>query len=538
MQRKSIMADKWQTYGLDISGITKVVDPIISVLDKGLSTLSNAMKVLTAVLKILQLYITAFGSLSSLIATFVDYTKNTVKKLGQDLENTGVYLNVFVPPAFVTDQANNINYTKLSTGGFNEFLQTLKVSLNSTSDVNCPKFSEQASVGGMLIVVDAETLDAFFRGVTFLQDNLKLTDLLPINTKPSPPKGLKSSAGYFTQPDGSRKFGIQLEWDPPSVRGFTHYKISRSQIPGGQESTTYPIPNKLFGSQGHEKEGLLAAVPIKIQSGSWPAVSGIVYEEKETDPPTTLKPFFNNNTGKPLEVLANPINGRGSIIDYDVNSIEACQYYYVIQSGFAGVNLWSEYSSEIQAAAFPQNCISPNMTGVALHSGGGIHLISVGEKLGQWSAIKVAGIVPFVPIIIETINTLLNSLSGALKTNSKSFLDFIKGIQAKFDKYNAYISTLAGMITALENIFTGLPEIGFLVLPAKSGGTTNFIKRITNATKPAKGFTGPDGITAGIVFVYGNYRVSTDALHNEANFDQQVAALDKTFAAIAKLITG
>jgi hypothetical protein len=425
----------------------------------------------------------------------------------------------------------------LASGGFNEFLQTLKVSLNSTADVNCPKFSESAAVGGMLIVVDAETLDSFFRGVEFLQDNLKLTDLLPINTKPSPPKGLKSSVGYFLQPDGKTKPGIKLEWNAPSVRGFTHYRISRSQIPGGQVETSNPVPDKLFGPQGHEREGLLSGFLPRIQTGKWPEVTKLVYKEEKTDPPTTLEPYFNGGTGNPKVILANPINGSGSYIDYDVNTVGAVQYYYAIQSGFAGINFWGEYSSELSAIFFPKKCISPNMTGAAMHSGGGIHLISVGEKLGQWSSIKVSEIVPFVPVIINAINTLLNSLTGSLKVNSKSFLDFIKGIQAKFQKYNSYIRVLVDMITALENIFTGLPEIGFLVLPAKAGGTANFINRITKATLPAKGFTGPSGITAGIVFVYGNYRVSTDALGKQANFSQQAAALDKTFAAIANLIT-
>ena len=531
------MADKkenWQLYGLDISGITQVVDPILSVLDKGLSTLNAAMKTLTGVLKILQLYITAFGSLSSVMATFVDYGKNTIKKLGQDLENTGVYLNVFVPPAFMTDQADNINYTKLASGGFEEFLQTLKVSLNSTTDPNVPKFSEQASVGGMVVVVDAETLDSFFRGVKFLQDNLKFTDLIPMNTKPSPPKGLKSAAGYFVQPDGTPKFGIQLTWDAPAVRGFLNYKIFRSQIPGGQTETTNPIPNKLFGAANHEEEGLLSGLPSKIQTGKWPEVTQLVYKEDKT---TDLAPLFNKDTGNPVVLFANPINGSGKYIDYDVNLKESCQYYYVIQSGWSTVNIWSENSAELQATSFPKNCISPTMTGAALHKGGGIHLISVGERLGQWSSIKVAQIVPFVPLIIDSINSLLTSLGGSLKTNSKSFLDFLNGIKAKFQKYQSYISSLTEFIVALENIFTGLPEIGILTLPAKAGGTANFITRLTNATRPAKGFTGPNGITAGIVFVYGNYRVSTDALGQKVDFGQQVVALDKTFAAIASLIT-
>jgi hypothetical protein len=362
-------------------------------------------------------------------------------------------------------------------------------------------------------------------------------DLIPMNTKPSPPKGLKSAAGYFTQPDGTSKFGVQLTWDPPSVRGFLNYRISRSQTPGGQTDTTNPIPNKLFGVANHEEEGLLSGLWPRIQNGKWPDVTELVYKEVQSNPPTLITPLFNGNTGKPKVILANPINGTGTYIDYDINLKESCQYYYVIQSGWTGVNIWSDYSSELQATSFPKGCIAPNMTGAALHKGGQVHLISVGEKLGQWSTIKVGAIVPFVPLIVESINSLLDSLAGALKTNTKSFTDFLRGIEAKFVKYQSYLSSLSEFITALENIFTGLPEIGVLTLPAKAGGTANFINRITKATRPTKGFTGPDGITAGMVFVYGTYRVDTDALHQQANFDQQAVALDKTFATIAGLIT-
>jgi hypothetical protein len=523
------MADKWQEYGLDITGITKVVDPVLSTLDKGITALDTAITFLTKILKILQLYISAFSSFSSLMATFVTYGKKAISGYAKDLVSTGVYFNIFVPPAYQPDQISNVKYTKLASGGFNEFIQTLKVSLNSTADVNTPKFSDQAAVGGFIIMVDAETPDAFFRGVQFLVDNLGFTDIIPINTKTLPPIGIKSSAGYFTQSDGiSQKFGIKLEWNSPPVRNFTQYRISRSQVSGGGEiETTHPVPNKLFGPKGHPEEGLFYSTWQRLRTGYWPEVITKSY----------LDPDFND--GKPVVQTVNPVgNWSGSYIDYDVNPSENRKYYYVLQSGFSLINNWSPYSSEIGVPTFPKNCVSQNMVGAAMHENGEVHLISIGEKLGQWSAVRPLLLIPYVPVLIEMLNTFLNSLEGSLKTNSKGFVDFIKGIERKFKTFKSYIQTLADMIVALENIFTGLPEIGILNLPPKAGGTTNFINRILKATPPPGGFTGPEGVTMGIVFVYGNYRVDVDAFGEKVeDMDAQVNALSKTFASIEKLLT-
>lgn len=522
------MADKWQEYGLDITGITKVADPILTTLDKGITALDTAITFLSKILKILQLYISAFSSFSSIMATFVNYGKKAVANYAKDIVSTGVYFNVFVPPAYQPDQISNVKYTKLATGGFNDFIQTLKVSLNSTADVNTPKFSDDATVGGFIIMVDAETPDAFFRGIQFLADNLGFTDIIPINTKTLPPIGIKSSAGYFKQSNGSQKFGVKLEWEPPPVRNFTQYRISRSESSGGGEvEKTRPIPTKLFGPKGHPEEGLFYATWQRLRTGYWPEVIVRSYLDE------------NFNKGAPVVLNVNPIGTwNGSYIDYDVNPSQNRKYYYVIQSGFSLFNSWSAYSSEAGVPTIPKNCVSQDMVGVSMHEGGHVHLISIGEKLGQWSAIRPLLLIPYVPVLLEMLNTFLNSLEGSLKTNSKGFVDFIKGIERKFNTFKSYIQTLADMIVALENIFTGLPEIGILNLPPKAGGTANFIRRVTQATPPPGGFTGPDGITMGIVFVYGNYRVSTDAFgENVKDMDAQVKALSKTFASIEKLLT-
>jgi len=528
------MADKWDSFNLNINGIKTVVNPVLNVLDQGISKVNAAVNLLENIMKILQMYVSAFGSLSTLLATFVNYAKNSIKNFGKDIGNTGVYLNVFVPPAFVPDQNGNVDMTKLASGGFEEFVQSLKVSLNNISDVNCPQFSEGAVVGGCIFMVDSETLDGFYRGVKFLKDNFRLTDIIPVNTAPLPPVGLRSYIGYFDQPDGSKKLGVRLEWSPPSVRGFTHYRITRSQTPGGTNETLRPVPDKLFGPRGHEEQGLIKAFPIRIYEKQWPPVPQLVYKD-----PDGTKPEYQFNGGQPLVILANPVTGKGSFIDYNIDKDNNIKYYYVVQSGFGGVNLWSSYSAEIGVPTFPKNCVPTNQSGVAQHKSNtgstGIHLISVGEKLGQWTSIKVSEVVPFLKPMLETINTLVNSIAGSLKTNAKSFADFIKGISDRFDVYRSYIQAVLDMIMALENIFTGV-NLGFLNLPPKSGGTAHFISRIVNAQRPPEGFTGPEGITCGVAIVYGKYK-DVDASGKKTDLDKQWQDLEKAFAAIEKLLT-
>ena len=108
-----------------------------------------------------------------------------------------------------------------------------------------------------------------------------------------------------------------------------------------------------------------------------------------------------------------------------------------------------------------------------------------------------------------------------MKTNSKAWIDFIEGIAAKVKKYAQYLTALISLVQALQNIFSNLPKIGFLNLTPQAGGIDNFMNRVKNAQIPVsgegltlgkihikgaevvQGSSGPTGITAGVVFVYG-----------------------------------
>jgi hypothetical protein len=403
--------------------------------------------------------------------------------------------------------------------------------MHNTADKNCPRFSEQARVGGMIILVDSETLYDFYRGADFLKGTFNLVDLIPINTKFAPPRNIKGVTRFVTQPDGTQDLGIKLVWDPPSVMGFpgtTTYCISRSQTAGGVGTQENVIPTQMFGSKGHEEEGLLAAMKIRFNTdnGQWPQT--YVYKYNDED--------FNG--GIPKIVAANTITGGGEFIDYDIDTENNKQYYYVIQTGSTGGSFLGDYSPECMVPTVPKMCITPDMAAVAQHSNGEIELLSVGTgALGQWSAVKTKAILPFLPSLIDLISGLVNSLAGGLKTNTKSFTDFLKGVQAKFKKYRDYLDSMTTMLQALENIFSGAPSVSILNIPVAPGGVRGFLERVVLATPPAGGFTGMEGLTMGIVLLYGEGFQVDPLGHETSDFNEQITAISMTFSLMVKLFS-
>jgi len=384
---------------------------LIKTLDKAVSKLSGYIQTLTKLIKILQLFISAFSSFSVLLQTFVTYGKKVINQFATDIAGAGIYLNILVPPAFLKSLMDNKNYSDLSSGGFEGFISRLQVSLNNTSDINVPRFSANGLVGGLVIMLDANTLDDFFKGLDFFTGTFDFMDLFPINTKPMPPINLRGSSGFFVQPSGDPKKGTKIEWDAPNVRGFTEYRISRSIKSGGVPKDVSKVPSKLIGPKGHAEEGIIAASLIHLSTGKWPSTTIMAYEDK----------------GFPITVQPNPITGGGTFIDYDIDEKNNAQYYYVIESGFAKQEgsvegLWGPRSAECMVPTFPKHCITTNQSAVVIHSKGALELITQGfQGLGQWSSIQARGILPFLPAVLDLLNTFINKLEGSLKTNSKSW---------------------------------------------------------------------------------------------------------------------
>jgi hypothetical protein len=512
------MADNWKI----LTKVPDLPDQVIKSLDKAVSTLSTALTALTKVLKLLQFFISSFSSFSAILQTFVTFAQKQLAQFTGDLLSGGVYYNILIPPAFLKAISDSRN----STGGYNGFLQRLKVSLNNPADKNAPRFSQNAQMGGFIILCDTETLIDFYKGLRFLADMFDFFKLFPIDLEPLPPRNVRTVSGYFDYGDGTRKLGVKVSWDAPRVTGFTQYRLSRSQKRGGVYTITHPIPDKLFGPKGKAKEGLLVAAQYRLASGSgeWPPVEKWEYND----------PAFNK--GNPVVVRANPVNGGGSYIDFDVppDSVEISkEYFYVVESGFVG--LYGPRTPEVMAVVNLKGCINADQQAVVLQKGGNLEFISSGSgSLGQWSSIQTRAVIPFLDTVVDMLNKFVGGLAGALKTNSKSFTDFLNGMLKKINGYKDILNTLLGIIIAIENFFTGAPRIAFLNIPPAVGGTTNFMSRVTNAVQPPGGFTGVNGYTVGIVFAYGEVNLEYDGSMTQADFEVLKKALQVKSDALGK----
>ena len=514
------MADSWKSLSFNINFPVQA----IQVLDKALAKVTTVINVITKILKIIQMFISAFNSFSSILATFINLVEQQINKISTDIGQAGVFVNVLVPPAFTTTLGSSPDWSKLGTGGFDGFLQRLSVSLYNSSDKNRPVFDKDGIVGGLIFVADTKSLLDFYKAIDFIVGLFDFVDLFPFNTSPPPPKNVRASSGYFNQPDGTQKLGVKIEWDAPPIMGFDSFKVSRSPKSGGTVEEKTVTPTKLVGPKGHEEEGIITSLKIKLATGQWPTTRVVVYE----DP---------NFVGGTTPVPANPITGGGYFIDYNVSSTVSTQYYYVVQTGFPTVNMWGPNSSEVWARTSPTNCINVNSTGVVLHKGNQVELLSVGVgALGQWSSIQINALVPFLAPLITIIDGFLDSLKGSLVTNSKSFSDFIDGIKAKFEKYKNLLEAVSTAIVAIESFFSSAPTIAILNLPAQSGGVDGFMTRVNTAQRPSEGFSNQAGITMGVVFVYGvSY---TNPLGGSASgMEAQVKAVGKAFDLLVKIFS-
>jgi len=477
----------WQTAKYKQILPKEVIDQLNYCVDK----LATALGALTRIMNLLRFFISAFSSYSAILKTFIDFAQKQLSQFLGDLLNAGVYYNVLVPPALL----KSLYDAKASSGGYQGFLTRLKVSLNNPADKNAPNFSSDASVGGFIIMVDTESVIEIYQGLQFLADMFDFFKLFPINIQPLPPRNVRSIAGHFPQFDGSTKLGVKLTWDAPRVAGFSHYRISRSQVPFPYNHIiTNPVPSGLLNIL-KAAEGMLATRKTK-----WPEVETYDYSDKT---------FNKEKPGKPVVVLANPITGGGSYIDYDgivesdVGGVK--KYYYVIESGFAIPPIWGPRTPEIPIAVNLRGCIKSNQQGVIQHKKTLEFVSSGATSLGMWSTIQMKAVLPFMDTVVNMLNKFLAGLAGALKTNTKSFLDFIKGIQEKLQTYADILGTLIEVILAIEAFFAGMPRVAFLNVPPESGGVDGFMNRVTNAKPPPDrpGFSGPNGFTVGIVFIYG-----------------------------------
>lgn len=542
----STAEDIWQDFGLDSSFLP---ENAIKSLNKGVETLENISNVFATIMKFLQLFLTSFNSFSSIVSSLLDFVQSEVNKWAQDLAGAGVFFNALFPPAFNPNMIGNLEWQKLSSGGFPGFLNRLQVSLNNTADPNRPIYSSDALVGGLIILVDSETFDDFFKSWRQLGELFDFVNLIPINISPPPPTNIRGVSRLV-----NGQFQIQLKMDAPPVRpGPIQYRISRSVVPGGVAKQANPVPTKLGGKDGFfrglyfrlasffseraeqrkrtgrrgarelRKIGAFEKVP-----GDWPPV--IVYEYKDRDPAI---------------ILSNPINGSGTFIDdqipKDLNGDPVHkQYYYVVESGFGGSDqdfIGGPRSNEVMVPV-EKECIEDGSAAVIEHRRGKREYISAGwGGLGKWSSIQASLVLPFIPKLIDILDKVMKTIQGMVKNTTDSFSDFIAGIQDKFQTYSFMISLMNDIIQQILKLTLG-PNIAFLYVKAKKGGVSEFMRRVRTAEQPDRGFSGSNGITAGLVFMFG--ATSFDPLGNDDEdiINQKSEAISKSFDILMQFLTG
>ena len=555
-------AGKWQQ-----ASFLDILPPgVVPALDKAVKGLGKVMTILTKVMKILQLFISSFGSFASLISSLLSFIRRTVNSMAQDLLTAGAYMNVLMPPSLNRNMFQNDNWKNLSAGGFEGFLGRLQVSLVNPYDKNRPVFDDNGVVGGFIILVDATAPDEFFKTLKQLGDLFDFMDLFPFNTSVPPPENIQSYPIYQETEDiagTTAEYGIRLKWDaPPGVPfagGF--FRVSRSTVPGGRLTYVKDIPTKLGG-----KDGFLHALRVRLANlvsglrakrkgttsklipGDWPLKPVYKYDDPTFNPKhksssTEYKEdgeSLSATMGSPVIVKSNPITGGGEYIDKDIPSDSSNdpihkEYHYIIESGWPA--FWGPPSSDIMVPV-EKKCIDPMSTAVVEHPKGYTEFISAGwGGLGSWSSMQIGVSIPLLPKLIEMMDKLLATLEGMVKNSSDSFTEFLNGLEEKIQKYMQIIDIMTAIVTKMKELILG-PSAAFLYIPPQAGGVAGFMDRIRSAKQPENGFSGVDGMTAGVVFAFGGSLFTVNGEENKALVEIQTKAIEKAFGLMVKLLTG
>ena len=537
---------KWDSLTITIPDVTVVT----GALDKITSALDKLIKFLDPILKIIELYISLFSSFAKILSSVFDLLTDTLESFVQDLGKVGVYLNILVPPALLKDSLSDISLSQLSSGGFQGFLGRLQSSLNDPTDKQRPNFSNGV-VGGMIILADAESFDTFFKTMNQLAGMFDFMKLFGLNLNPPPPRGVRGRVGYFVSPDGSQKYGVQLDWDPPPAF-VRQYLITRSRIPGGEEKVVEYVPTALVG-----KDGLISVVKnsIALRNFTWPEKTIKVYEDPDFKP-VIMFPNKPDGGGTFIDYINPPLvdypssTSKGKTNNQAVpNAQTPKELYYVVQSVAAvGVtslpqtdltrNLVPGIGPQSQEVTIPVKFCdnSADLAVVIEHTTpttADFEFLAPGwGRFGNWSSVQIQVLVPFVSELIGMLVKFLNQLKGMTTDASDSFSAFINSLKKKIEDYIGLVKMLARFIQELKGLLLG-ESVAFLWVPPQPGGTSNFVNRVRSAKVPAPGFSGSSGITAGIVLMFGIPTVGASAA-DTANFK----ALETAFNAITKLLGG
>jgi hypothetical protein len=515
-------SENWHGLSLGTSVPSLLSKDNLQKISNVIKTLKTASALLVKIAKLIEMVISSFGSLGQILNTILNIVQGQVNTWIKDLQGVGLYFNMIVPPAYLlmNKDYKKLKINEMASGGFPNFLSTLGASFYNSADKNRPVFSDEAAMTGFIILVDSDTLDQFFTTMLTFTRLFNFMDLLPINMMPAPPKNIKGVLKYDKKKNA---YGVSLTWKGPATY-VPEYKISRSKSPGG--------------IAGKATVDLMTLKLYSTTKDQWDLFKAIKYFLMIKDPTTQKHTFklpqvdvryYNDiDFDGPQIVAADPLSGGGSFTDYNIKlgadgrPVRAT-YHYVIQGGLgAEVGLWGAMSSDIPVHISPP-CLSPDDAAVVMHqdpkpsaSGAArgrnrVSLISSGwAGFNRWSNVKLS--MPFLDKFAVMFNQLLDTMKGMTANVNTSFLKFIESIADKITYYASLIEALIGIVQALESLkFSG--RVGYLYLPLKAGGVPGFMSRL-RAAKPlsyydpatkqtVSGFSGPSGITAGMVFVTG-----------------------------------
>jgi hypothetical protein len=509
-EQTTTSGDEWKRLSFNgLDGMDKLVKP----LESGLKKLNAVIQVLTKILKIIELFMSAFSSFSGLVRSIIDMAQKKLNSFAEDSMTFGVYINAVAPPALLPKFSTDPDSQNQSRGGFEGFLTRLDGSINNVSDANRPPFKSQDYVGGLLFVVDTESVDEIWNGLVQLYNVFNFVGEFGISIKPPPPENIKGVCGFFQNDPNSTtaKLGIQLDWKNTFLSGG--YLVYRSQVAGGVYETEQYFPTHMMDDKTTKEDGILTVVKNQIS---------LLFGHQAPPLPTRQVLVYKDDTfngGNPVYVRTG-LTQTISFVDKFVDPT-APQYYYVIRACDSTKTLKGDYSTEL--AVTVKTCDdSAKFAHVIEQPGGRFELISYGGamKVNTWSSIQINMLVPWFKEVIKIMNNMLDTVKGMCTNVSNSFSDFINQIKSKIEMFMGVIQTISMLLTSMKGLVLG-PSIAMLNLKPAKGGMTTFMDRVRNATVPAgrdiviknpdetetvvtvPGFSGANGITVGFVIVYG-----------------------------------
>lgn len=543
-------SDNWAK--LDLSAaIPDALEDASKGLDKILAGIDVVLKVLSPILDAIELFMMLFSSFTKALVMLVEVMQLIIRPIKEKLATTGIYVNALVPPALMKISLANFGTAKLSSGGFNGFLNRLNASLTDPNDQNSPQFGPGGIVGGAVIVVDAMSPDKIFQTLQALDQIFDFVKMFGFMIDPPPPINFRAYPTSVMK-DDKQSYCVKLKWDKPSTYAFG-YMITRSQTRVGKKYTVDDYPKKISGWIELLKKAMAG------KDASIPQRDVYVYEDK----------MFNN--GKPVFVNPN-IAGGGEYNDFDFNialdkkkgqfqknadPVTALakgktpdKVYYVIQSvcgTVADIVVLDPIidppgvgpgTAPLVVTVRTCNNLASNATATQ-HPGGFFEFSAPGLKvgaMGSWTSMQIGLTLPWIGELIDFLDKKLEELQGLATDASDSFIEFVKQIQKKIKFFVQLMQLFSKMIIEIKKILSGLPSVAFLLLPPEIGGNDGFVNRIRSAkvSPNDEPFSGPDGITLGIVLMYGYDSSVLDAI---AAVGPARDELQKTFDTLNAAVT-